>query len=70
MLKGFYKNFFDDKPLKNKLVAAYLIGTKITSDDFKTLKLMNDKNETGGFVTWNTYRLMSERKKTESFFYN
>jgi len=68
--KRLLQEFFDDKPLKNKLVAAYLIGTKITSDDFKTLDLMNDKNETGGFVTWNTYRLMSERKKTEIFFYN
>ena len=66
--KRLLQEFFDDKPLKNKLVAAYLIGTKITSDDFKTLDLMNDKNETGGFVTWNTYRLMSERKKQKSSF--
>jgi hypothetical protein len=66
--KRLLQEFFDDKPLKNKLVAAYLIGTKITSYDFKTLDLMNDKNETGGFVTWNTYRLMSERKKQKASF--
>ncbi|SUZ83773.1 uncharacterized protein METZ01_LOCUS36627 [marine metagenome] len=60
--KKILQEFFDGKPLQKKLVAAYLIGTKITEKDFINLKLMNTKDETGGFVTWNTYRLMSERK--------
>ena len=66
--KRLLQEFFDDKPLKNKLVAAYLIGTKITNDDFKTIELMTNKNEIGGFVTWNTYRLMSERKTKNASF--
>jgi len=60
--KKILQEFFDGKPLQNKLIAAYLVGTKITDKDFFNLKLMESKNETGGFVTWNTYRLMSERK--------
>lgn len=62
------QDFFDDKPLQNKLVAAYLIGTKITSKDFKSLKLMTNKDETGGFVTWNTHRKMSNRKTQNTSF--
>ncbi len=64
--KKILQEFFDGKPLQDKLVAAYLIGTKITDKDFVNLKLMDSKNETGGFVTWNTYRLMSERKTNKA----
>ena len=39
-----------------------MIGTKVTNEDFETISLMKNKNETGGFVTWNTYRLLPERK--------
>lgn len=60
--KRLLQDYFDNKPLKKKLIAAYLIGTKITDQDFKTIPIMINKYETGGFVTWNTYRLMSERK--------
>ena len=60
--KRILQDFFDNKPLQKKLVAAYLIGTKITSEDFENIKLMQEPNETGGFVSWNTFRLMSERK--------
>ena len=40
-------------------------GKKITHaewEDFDNIKLMQEANETGGFVSWNTFRLMSERK--------
>ena len=60
--KRLLQDFFDNKPLQKKLVAAYLIGTKIKSEDFDNIKLMQEANETGGFVSWNTFRLMSERK--------
>ena len=66
--KRILQEFFDNKPLQNKLVAAYLIGTKITSKDFKSLKLMTNQNETGGFITWNTHRKMSERKTKKTSF--
>ena len=66
--KRILQDFFDGKPLQKKLIAAYLIGTKITDQDFKNLKLMTDKDETGGFVTWNTHRKMSKRKTQNTSF--
>ena len=66
--KRILQDFFDNKPLEKKLIAAYLIGTKITDKDFSSIKLMTNKNETGGFVTWNTYRLMSKRKTEKAVF--
>ena len=66
--KRLIQDFFDNKPLKEKLVAAYLIGTKITKEDFLTIPMMSNSSETGGFVTWNTYRLMSKRKTKKASF--
>ena len=40
--KELIKIFFDDKPLKNQLVAAYLVGTRILPNEFKTIKLMSN----------------------------
>ena len=39
------KDFFDGKELQSKLIAAYLPGTKITSEDFYDLKLMKDPQD-------------------------
>ena len=47
MQKEFYKISLMKNLLQKKLIAAYLIGTKITDQDFKNLKLMTDKDETG-----------------------
>ena len=66
--KRLLQDFFDNKPLNEKLVAAYLIGTKITKEDFSTIPMMSNSSETGGFVTWNTYRLMSQRKTKKASF--
>ena len=57
------KDFFDGKELQNKLIAAYLPGTKITSEDFFDLKLMKDPYETGGYVTWNTFKILKNYQK-------
>ena len=61
--KRLLKEFFDGKPLQKKLIAAYLIGTKITDEDFNYISHMTSEKQTGGFVTWNTYRLMSSSKE-------
>lgn len=50
------KEFFDGKPLQKQLVAAYLPGIGVNADEFGTVKLMTKPNETGGFVTWNTFK--------------
>ena len=57
------RDFFDGKELKSKLVAAYLPGTKVTQDDFFDLQLMNNPEETGGFVTWNTFKILKNDQK-------
>ncbi len=49
------KDFFENKPLQNKLVAAYLIGMPITKDYFETMKPCTTPNAVGCFVSWRTY---------------
>jgi len=58
------KEFFDDKPLQNQLIAAYIPGIGIKKNEFKTIKIMTAPTETGGFVSWNTYK---RRKFPESY---
>jgi len=55
--KELIKIFFDDKPLKNQLVAAYLVGTRILPNEFKTIQLMTKSDEFGGFVSWNSFKM-------------
>ncbi|MDB2633097.1 DUF3089 domain-containing protein [Flavobacteriaceae bacterium] len=49
-------DFFDEKELQNKLVAAYIPGIGVKPNLFKTIKPMTKPDETGGFVSWNTYK--------------
>ena len=62
-LKRLLQEVFDGKEIENKLIAAYLIGTKITKDDFFSLKLMNKEDEIGGYVTWNTFKVLNNEDK-------
>ncbi len=50
------KELIDGNPLQKQLIAAYLPGIAIRPNTFKNLKLMTKPNQTGGFVTWNTYK--------------
>ena len=62
------KEFFDGKPLQKKLIIAYLPGTKILDDYFKKIKKLQNRDEIGGYVSWNTYRKGSYPKKYEEWF--
>ena len=62
------KEFFDEKPLQKQLVAAYLVGIGIPENEFKTIKVMTKPTETGGFVSWNTYRNNTLPKKYENWY--
>lgn len=62
-LKRLLQEVFDGKEIENKLIAAYLIGTKITKDDFFSLKLMTTEDEIGGYVTWNTFKVLNNENK-------
>jgi len=50
------KEFFDDKSLAKQLVCAYIIGMPIPDNYFQNLKPCMNKNQTGCFVGWRTYK--------------
>lgn len=56
MLSELIKEFFDGKPLHEKLIAAYLPGTGIAKAEFEEVKLMTHPDSVGGYVTWNTFK--------------
>ena len=49
------KEFFDGKPLQKQLVAAYIIGIATQPNAFKDITPCKSADETGCFVSWNTY---------------
>lgn len=49
------KEFFDEKPLQRRLVAAYLIGIATPPTYFKTISPGETADQTGCFVSWNTF---------------
>jgi Protein of unknown function (DUF3089) len=49
------KEFIDGKPLKNRLVAAYLIGWPIRKDAFKTIPVCETPEMTGCFCSYRSY---------------
>ena len=61
-------DFFDDKPLQKQLVAAYLVGIKISPKAFKTISFMENESAIGGFVSWNTYKMNKLPKKYETWY--
>lgn len=50
------KEYFEDKPLVNYLVCAYIIGMPIPDDYFKTLRPCTNPDQTGCFVGWRTFK--------------
>lgn len=66
--KRLIKEFFDRKPLKNQLVAAYLIGTRILPDEFESIKPLQRPDAVGGFVSWNAYKMNKLPKKYDDWF--
>jgi hypothetical protein len=66
--KRLIKEFFDQKPLQNQLVAAYLIGTRIYTEDFESIQPLENPNDVGGFVSWNAYK-MDKRPKNYAKWY-
>lgn len=50
------KEFFEGKPLQNKLVAAYVIGWPVPKEYFTSLKMCTDSLQTGCLCSWRTMR--------------
>ncbi len=50
------KEFFEDKPLAQQLVTAYIIGWPVPGHYFSTLSVCSDPLQTGCFCSWRTFR--------------
>ncbi len=50
------RDFFENKPLGNQLVAAYLLGWPVPKDYFVALKMCADSLETNCLCSWRTSR--------------
>jgi len=66
--KKLISEFIDGKELQDKLIAAYLIGIKVTEDDFLNLKPMISADEVGGFVSWNSYKFNKFPRNYENWY--
>lgn len=53
---GLLHEFFEGKPLMDKLVAAYIIGMPVQKDEFDKLPLCGDRDDIGCWMTWNTFK--------------
>ena len=62
------EEFFDEKPLQKQLIAAYLIGIGVSPDRFKTIKPMISPGDTGGFISWNTFKKGNYPKKNKDWY--
>jgi hypothetical protein len=56
-------DFFDGKPLQNQLVAAYIPGIGFDKNQFGTVPFMDKPSQTGGFVTWNTFKHKFDKER-------
>jgi hypothetical protein len=54
--KKLLKDFFDSSSLKNKLVAAYIIGIPVERKYFSELYECKDSISTGCIISWRTFR--------------
>lgn len=50
------KDFFENKPLQEKLVAAYIIGLPVFDNYFTHLQPCKDSTQTKCFIGWRTYK--------------
>jgi hypothetical protein len=50
------EELFDNTELQKQLIAAYLPGIGLEKNRYKKIRLMTSEEETGGYVTWNTYK--------------
>jgi Protein of unknown function (DUF3089) len=67
--KRLIKEFFDGKPLQNKLVVAYLVGMPIEPDFFASLKPCTTPKQTGCLCSWRTFKegYISDFAKQEQY---
>jgi hypothetical protein len=62
------KEFFDNKPLREKLVAAYPVGMFFKVDTLKTIPPCTAPGQVGCFASWNTVRWGTELTEKQQKF--
>jgi hypothetical protein len=55
--KRLMKEFFDGKPLAERLVVGYLSGIRVEKTFFKEIPVCKDGNSTGCITSWRTFRI-------------
>ena len=50
------RDFFDGKPLRKQLVAAYLAGWPVKKDQYETIPVCERPEQTGCFCSWRSFR--------------
>ncbi|MDP4263714.1 MAG: DUF3089 domain-containing protein [Bacteroidota bacterium] len=56
MAERLLKEYFENKPLQNKLVVAYIAGWSVPKEYFDSLKMCSDSLQTGCICSWRTLR--------------
>jgi Protein of unknown function (DUF3089) len=59
------KEFFEGKPLKNRLVVAYLVGMPVSKNLYADIKPCDKLEQTGCFCSWRTFLTGHEPKKLQ-----
>ncbi len=54
--KRLLQEFFDGKPLKEKLIVAYLVGMPIAQNTFERIPPCDRPADTGCFTSWRTFK--------------
>ncbi|WP_462253716.1 DUF3089 domain-containing protein [Ekhidna sp.] len=49
------RDFFENRPLMDQLVAAYIVGMPLDKGTFSYIPICEDSDDTGCWLTWNTY---------------
>ena len=62
------KDFFDGKDLQEQLICAYIPGIGVTENEFKTIPLLTNKDQVGGYVCWNTFKRRYKTKKYKDWY--
>jgi hypothetical protein len=62
------KDYFDGKALQKQLVAAYLPGIGLKTNEFEKIPLLTAPEQTGGFVSWNTFKRKVNKEKFEMWY--
>ena len=62
------QEFFDGQPLQQQLIVAYLPGVGIFPEQLSHIPLLTSPTQTGGYVTWNTFKKRIDRSAYDKWY--